>query len=112
MDAKIRVELRGEIRRIQQKLAITTIHVTHDQEEALSLADRVVVMCNGRIEQVGRPFEIYNYPKTSFVASFVGTVNTLPCDVLDAASGRLSFADQEIQVGGPTPESQTVALMI
>lgn len=83
LDAKIRVELRLEIRRIQQALGITTVYVTHDQEEALSLSDRVVVMSKGRIEQVGTPFEIYNYPTTEFVASFVGQLNLLPVANLD-----------------------------
>ena len=64
LDAKIRVSLRQEIRAIQQKLGITTVYVTHDQEEALSLSDRVVVMNNAKIEQVGTPFEIYNFPQT------------------------------------------------
>ncbi len=77
LDAKIRVSLRNEIRAIQRQLGITTIYVTHDQEEALSLSDRVVVMNQGVIDQVGTPFEIYNFPKTAFVASFVGTLNVL-----------------------------------
>ena len=68
LDAKIRVSLRNEIRAIQRKLGITTIYVTHDQEEALSLSDRVVVMNEGRMEQIGAPFEIYNFPQTAFVA--------------------------------------------
>ncbi|WP_322802374.1 ABC transporter ATP-binding protein, partial [Thermoflexus sp.] len=78
LDAKIREELRGEIRRIQKTLGITTLYVTHDQEEALALSDRVVVMNMGRIEQVGTPVEIYNSPRTPFVAMFVGTMNLLP----------------------------------
>lgn len=94
LDAKIRVELRGEIRRIQQQLGITTIYVTHDQEEALSLSDRIVVMNAGRIEQIGGPFEIYNYPRTTFVAGFVGTLNQLRCTVEDPAGARLSFDGQ------------------
>ena len=72
LDAKIRVELRQEIRRIQQQLGITTIYVTHDQEEALSISDRIVVMSEGKIEQIGSSSEIYNFPKTEFVANFVG----------------------------------------
>src|SRR5258708_13266676 len=78
LDAKVRAEVREEIRRIQTQLGITTIFVTHDQEEAMSVSDRVVVMSRGQIEQVGKPFDIYNYPKTAFVASFVGTLNQLP----------------------------------
>lgn len=83
LDAKIRVELRQEIRRIQQQLGITTIYVTHDQEEALSLSDRIVVMRQGRIEQVGSPFEVYKTPATEFVASFVGHLNLLPVKSFD-----------------------------
>jgi putative spermidine/putrescine transport system ATP-binding protein len=75
LDAEVRVVLRGEIRRIQSDLAITTVYVTHDQEEALSISDRVVVMNRGLIEQVGAPEEIYRAPKTHFVATFIGTAN-------------------------------------
>jgi putative spermidine/putrescine transport system ATP-binding protein len=105
LDAKIRVELRSEIRRIQQQLGITTIYVTHDQEEALSLSDRIVVMSAGRMEQVGTPFEIYNYPKTSFVASFVGTLNQLRCTVADAGRGALAFDGQTIRVATPIEQA-------
>lgn len=75
LDAKIRVRLRAEVKRLQQELKKTMIYVTHDQEEALSIADRVVVMEGGQFRQVGRPFEIYKYPASSFVADFVGTSN-------------------------------------
>ncbi|MCK6540568.1 MAG: ABC transporter ATP-binding protein [Anaerolineales bacterium] len=90
LDAKIRVSLRAEIRSIQQKLGITAIYVTHDQEEALSLSDRVVVMNKGQMEQVGTPFEIYNFPTTTFVANFVGTLNAAEAEVLDPAKGLIS----------------------
>jgi putative spermidine/putrescine transport system ATP-binding protein len=75
LDAEVRVVLRGEIRRIQSELAITTVYVTHDQEEALSISDKVVVMNKGLIEQVGTPEEIYRAPMTRFVATFIGTAN-------------------------------------
>ena len=91
LDAKIRVSLREEIRSLQRELGITTIYVTHDQEEALSMSDRIVVMNEGRVEQIGTPFEIYNYPRTRFVASFVGTLNILRGKVRrsrDAAGSR------------------------
>ncbi len=78
LDAEVRVALRGEIRRIQSDLAITTVYVTHDQEEALSISDRVVVMNKGFIEQVGMPEEIYRAPRTRFVATFIGTANQFP----------------------------------
>jgi len=98
LDAKIRVALRHEIRQIQRQLGITTVYVTHDQEEALSLSDRVVVMSEGRMEQVGTPFEVYNFPTTAFVASFVGTLNVLPGVVVDSARGELTVAGQPIRV--------------
>jgi putative spermidine/putrescine transport system ATP-binding protein len=97
LDAKIRIILRKEIRAIQRQLGITTVYVTHDQEEALSLSDRVVVMSEGRIEQIGTPFEIYNFPSTAFVASFVGTLNLVAAGVVDAGSGRLSIEGQEVR---------------
>jgi ABC-type Fe3+/spermidine/putrescine transport system ATPase subunit len=75
LDAKIRLRLRAEIKRLQQELKKTMIHVTHDQEEALSIADRVVVMEGGKFRQVGRPIDIYKNPTCSFVADFVGTSN-------------------------------------
>ena len=96
LDAKIRVSLRDEIRAIQRELGITTIFVTHDQEEALSMSDRVVVMTNGIADQVGTPFEIYNRPTTRFVAQFVGTLNLLDARVLDAASGRVTVGDTPV----------------
>jgi putative spermidine/putrescine transport system ATP-binding protein len=96
LDAKIRVSLREEIREIQRELGITTIFVTHDQEEALSMSDRIVVMNEGRVEQIGTPFEIYNFPRTRFVASFVGTLNIIDGTVVDPAGGRISVGGQEI----------------
>ena len=113
LDAKIRVALRKEIRAIQREFGITTVYVTHDQEEALSMSDRVVVMSEGRIEQVGPPPEIYNFPATPFVASFVGTLNLLQAQVVDGATARLSLGDQEItgaKAGPATGERVTVAL--
>ena len=89
LDAKIRVSLRAEIRAIQKKLGITAIFVTHDQEEALSISDRIVVMNAGLMEQVGTPFEIYNFPQTQFVANFVGSLNTASAEVTDPAKGLL-----------------------
>lgn len=98
LDAKIRLSLRQEIRRIQQQLGITTIYVTHDQEEALSISDRIVVMSKGVIEQVGTPFEIYNFPQTKFVASFVGTLNTSMAEVTDSAKGLLSMNGIHLEI--------------
>ena len=105
LDAKIRVELREEIRRIQRDLNLTTIYVTHDQEEALSLSDRVVVMSAGEVEQIGPPYEIYNYPKTAFTASFIGHLNHLNVDVIDGAAGRFAWKGSEIRVDDAQPVS-------
>ncbi len=97
LDAKIRISLRSEIRSIQKELGITTIYVTHDQEEALSISDRIVVMNNARMEQVGTPFEIYNFPQTEFVAQFVGTLNAVRSTVKEVTSGVLDLDGQLIK---------------
>ncbi|MFC9330590.1 ABC transporter ATP-binding protein [Kitasatospora sp. NPDC057015] len=80
LDAKVRLSLREEIRRLQQELGITTLFVTHDQEEALSMADRVAVLRAGRLEQCATPSELYARPATAFVAEFVGTMSRIPCE--------------------------------
>ncbi|MEO8265016.1 MAG: ABC transporter ATP-binding protein [Ilumatobacteraceae bacterium] len=81
LDAKVRATLRDEIRRIQTELGITTLFVTHDQEEALAISDRVGVMSNGNLEQLGPPTEVYRHPSSAFVARFVGSMNELPAVV-------------------------------
>ncbi len=91
LDAKVRVYLRREVRDLQRRLGITTIMVTHDQEEGLTMADRIVVMNQGVVEQVGTPVEIYRHPATSFVADFIGSMNFLP--------GKM-VAHDRVQVGG------------
>jgi len=112
LDAKIRVSLRTEIRQIQRALGITTIYVTHDQEEAMSLSDRIVVMSDGRMEQIGSPFEIYNFPKTRFVVSFVGTLNQLQARVLEPAAGTLELEGQTIVAAEPIETSAGSAVSI
>ena len=101
LDAKIRVSLREEIRAIQRQLGITTVFVTHDQEEALSISDRIVVMNAGRADQIGTPFEIYNKPSTRFVASFVGTLNLIDATVVDPAANTIRIGDQSITIRDP-----------
>jgi putative spermidine/putrescine transport system ATP-binding protein len=98
LDAKIRVSLREEIRAIQLDLGITTIFVTHDQEEALSISDRIVVMNAGNIDQLGAPHEIYNKPATRFVATFVGTLNTIEATVTDPAAHLVTIDGQSVAV--------------
>ncbi|UHS61867.1 ABC transporter ATP-binding protein [Agrobacterium vaccinii] len=114
LDAKIRVSLREEIRQIQRKLGITTIFVTHDQEEALSISDRIVVMNAGRADQIGSPFEIYNSPSTRFVASFVGTLNLIDATVVDSSASTIQIGDQQVSLKKPlnkaNGEKVTVAL--
>jgi iron(III) transport system ATP-binding protein len=94
LDAKVRVHLRHEVKDLQRRLGVTTVMVTHDQEEALTMADRIVVMDHGRIEQIGTPLEIYREPRTSFVADFIGTMNFVPGVISGPASVR--FGDLEL----------------
>lgn len=103
LDAKIRVSLREEIRHIQQQLGITTVFVTHDQEEALSISDRIVVMNAGKADQIGTPFEIYNRPTTRFVASFVGTLNVLDAVVTDQGAGIVQIGDKTLAIKEAIP---------
>lgn len=91
LDAKLRVEMRGEIRILQQKMGITTVYVTHDQEEALSISDRIAVMDYGVVRQVGKPWEIYVRPEDTFVAGFIGTTNMLDSEV-QASEGEILIA--------------------
>jgi iron(III) transport system ATP-binding protein len=94
LDAKVRVRLRDEIRSLQKRLGVTTVMVTHDQEEALAMADRIVVMNHGMIEQVGTPEEIYRRPASAFVADFVGSMSFL--DATASAPGRVRTGDLEL----------------
>jgi iron(III) transport system ATP-binding protein len=98
LDAKERERLRGEIRQLQQRLSVTTVMVTHDQEEALSMSDRVVVMNHGVIEQIGTPLEVYEKPATPFVADFLGKVNVLKATCVGA--GRYRVGQVEITTPG------------
>jgi multiple sugar transport system ATP-binding protein len=92
LDAKLRVQMRTEIKRVHQKVRTTTVYVTHDQVEAMTLADRVVVMNRGRIEQIGCPNDLYHSPMTRFVAGFIGSpaMNFIPC--------RLEASDRALKV--------------
>ena len=91
LDAKLRVQLRNELKRMQEEFGITTIYVTHDQEEALTLSDRIAVFNKGVIEQIGTPNEVYNHSATEFVCNFIGDINLLADEAVDAI----------IQAGGP-----------
>lgn len=96
LDAKIRAGLRTELRRLQLALGITTLMVTHDQEEAMSMSDRVVVMNQGRIEQIGSPRELYTQPRTQFVATFIGSMNLFQAEPLGL--GRWRMSGQEVAI--------------
>ena len=118
LDAKVRGELRDEIRRIHLKIGTTTVFVTHDQEEALTLADRVAVINYGRLQQIGPPTEIYEKPRTQFVAEFIGLTNRLPGVAKDGAVSlldtRVPLLERSAQTGEVTvlvrPEAMEVTL--
>ncbi|WP_030670864.1 ABC transporter ATP-binding protein [Streptomyces cellulosae] len=101
LDAKVRLTLREEIRRLQQELGITTLFVTHDQEEALSMADQVAVMHAGRLEQCAAPAELYGRPATAFVAEFVGTMSRIPGRLVE---GGVEVLGQRLPIDGQAPE--------
>ncbi len=116
LDAKIRVQVRAEIRKLQRELGITTVYVTHDQEEALSLSDRVAVMRDGRVLQLGVPRELYERPRTRFVADFVGTNNLIPGSV-KGQDGEVLFVDTALglimaRTGGGVSAGQACVLAI
>jgi len=100
LDAKLRHQMRIEIRKLHERLGITSVYVTHDQVEAMTLADRIVVMNEGKIEQVGTPDEIYNTPASVFVAKFMGTP---PMNIFQAkiADGKIDFFGTSVEVGSP-----------
>jgi ABC-type Fe3+/spermidine/putrescine transport system ATPase subunit len=114
LDAKLRVEMRGEIRRLQQQLGITALYVTHDQEEALAISDRIAVMRAGAVEQIGTPAEIYTHPASPFVAEFMGTTNLLSGAVADSSGGRVKIAigGIEISATGAQPVGASVLLSL
>jgi putative spermidine/putrescine transport system ATP-binding protein len=112
LDARVRVTLREEIRRIQTELGITAVYVTHDQEEALSISDRVAVMSAGRPEQVAAPAKIYGEPETPFVAEFVGTMNRLEVVVSDGASGLVEWGATKLSVAAARGRSNGERLLV
>ncbi|MFD3500910.1 ABC transporter ATP-binding protein [Streptomyces sp. NPDC058678] len=109
LDAKVRLTLREEIRRLQQELGITTLFVTHDQEEALSMADRVAVMHAGRLEQCAAPAELYGRPATAFVAEFVGTMSRIPGH---SSQGVVEVLGQRLPVDGQAPSAAEVDVLV
>jgi iron(III) transport system ATP-binding protein len=111
LDAKVRVHLRHEVKALQRRVGVTTIMVTHDQEEALTMADRIVVMNHGVIEQVGTPLQVYREPQTAFVADFVGSMNFLPGRLTAPDRVRISQLELCCLANGLGPETPvTVAI--
>ena len=108
LDAKLRVSMRGEIKQLQKRLATTSIYVTHDQLEAMTLADRLVVLNGGRIEQIGAPLEVYHKPASTFVASFIGSpaMNLLPATL---AGGAISVGGQPTGLTAGLPDGPVIA---
>ncbi|GAB1432840.1 ABC transporter ATP-binding protein [Spirochaetota bacterium] len=99
LDAKLRDQMRLEIRRIQQAFGITSIYVTHDQIEAMTVSDRIVVMNNGRVIQIGTPFEIYSRPAKRFVADFIGRVNFIPCETVSIRGEEAAASFKGVEIG-------------
>ncbi|MCH0539850.1 ABC transporter ATP-binding protein [Streptomyces sp. MUM 203J] len=112
LDAKVRLSLREEIRRLQQELGITTLFVTHDQEEALSMADRVAVMNKGRLEQCAAPAELYGRPATAFVAEFVGTMSRIPGRLTTDRPGTVEVLGRRLHVDGDAPAGPEVDALV
>jgi iron(III) transport system ATP-binding protein len=106
LDAQLRVEMRVEIRRLQQSLGLTAVYVTHDQEEALAISDRIAILRGGKIEQIGSPEEIYRRPQTAFVAEFLGGTNMLPgvAGVFDGESTPVAACGTSMSVPGKVAE--------
>ena len=98
LDAKLRRQVREDIREIQQKLGVTTIYVTHDQEEALAISDKVIVMNNAIIAQEGSPKELYNFPKNKFVANFIGDANVVQAEITNKSSNSYSLKIAELNI--------------
>src|SRR6516225_10407111 len=110
LDAKVRLQLREQIRTLQQRLGTTTLFVTHDQEEALSMADRVGVMQQGKLEQIAAPDELYTDPATAFVAEFVGVMNRIPGEL--KAGGQVTALGSTVPVRGSAPEETEVDVLV
>jgi iron(III) transport system ATP-binding protein len=113
LDAKLRIEMRAEIRDIQRQLGTTTVYVTHDQEEALVISDRIAVMKSGVVQQVGKPWEIYKEPANTFVASFVGNTNFIAGSVLGREGVRFAVRPEELSLapeGSATDGASTVTI--
>jgi ABC-type Fe3+/spermidine/putrescine transport system ATPase subunit len=112
LDANVRMQLRGEIKSLQQKLGFSALHVTHDREEAMTMADRIVVMSPGRIAQAGTPEEVFDQPRSPFIASFMGAENTIDMQVTPHSNGmeiKAAGSDRTVLWGGSVPMGRVTA---
>ncbi len=114
LDARLRDQMRSELRRIQRQLGVTSVYVTHDQSEAMAMSDRIVVMSEGHIEQVGTPSEIYRQPTSLFVADFIGKANVLTTSVASQSNGTLTLniLDTQIQLPDPGLSSSEITTVL
>ena len=114
LDAKLRRRMREEIRDLQQKLHLTSIYVTHDQEEALAVSDKIVVMNKGRIAQEGTPVDLYERPADSFVADFIGGANLIPCEIVrrEDEAALVRFGNTELRVAAPRVDGSAGYLVV
>ena len=114
LDARLRDQMRSELRRIQQQLGITSVYVTHDQTEAMAMSDRIVVMSEGHIEQIGTPEAIYRRPESLFVADFIGKANVLPSKVIDAngTTATVDMIEVAVPVESTGQRGETVIVII
>lgn len=117
LDRSLRLDMQIEVKRLQRRLGLTAILVTHDQDEAMSVADRVAVMRSGRIEQLGTPVEVYDRPRTPFVAGFIGTTNRLPCEVVSASPAGATVlvpggVEIDVPAAGPPPPPGPALLIL
>ena len=114
LDAKLRRQVREDIREIQQKLGVTTIYVTHDQEEALAISDKVIVMNNAVIAQEGNPKDLYNYPKNKFVANFIGDANVVKAEIINKQSNilDLKLAEMNVKINSDKDLNESVSVAL
>lgn len=114
LDARLRDQMRSELRRVQQQLGVTSVYVTHDQVEAMAMSDRIVVMSNGRVEQVGTPVDVYRRPVSLFVADFIGKAIVLECSPIRRSDGEVTLAllDSEVTVADPSESGEPLTAVV
>lgn len=112
LDEKLRISMREEIKAIQRELGITSIYVTHDQEEALAIADRIVVMKDGKVQQIAKPYELYHRPLNSFIASFIGQTNIFKLPIIKENINYVNFLGKQLEVPTKYKDREEIEIMI